>query len=358
MTKRRVRYVDIAKGMSISLVALGHSEIMDDVDVDSVNRMLGTVRMPFFFFLSGLFFNFSRGFLTTLAQKTDQLLKPYCVTLCLALIWHWWINQANLTQEIVGAIYGVGRTIPPPWIPLWYLPHLWLLFLSVWMLLRWTGFQARSPSFQAALVCLLYAAGVCLLPEFRYLTVAVRDVTLFTPGLPFSLDLAPVSAAFFLLGVGARDRVGSFQPRVFPAILCATVVFLAAAYAEPKLNLNLRSVQQPVVTGLTSLAGIYLAICIACLFDRVEWVARTFSKIGEKSLFVLIFHSYLYLKFVAVLNRFDLGGLESACALVACILGSVLLGEIIQRTPFLSKLYYPMRGRGANGAQRKVYVAG
>ncbi|WP_145998560.1 acyltransferase family protein [Methyloterricola oryzae] len=356
--KQRVRYVDIAKGMSITLVALGHSTIIDDVDVDTVNRMLGTVRMPFFFFLSGLFFNFSRGFLTTLVQKTDQLLKPYFVTLCLALTWHWWINGANVSAEIVGALYGVGRTIPPPWIPLWYLPHLWLLFLSAWSMARCTDYPNRSPFFQAGMVCLLYAAGVFLLPEFRFIKIEVRDDSLFTPGLPFSLDLVPVSAAYFLLGVGARGLVGRFRPRVSAVVLCTAVVFMAGDYAHPKLNLNLRLIEQPILTGLTSLAGIYLAVCIAYLFDRTEWVARTFSKIGEKSLFVLIFHSCLYLRSVAVLNRFDLGWAEPLCALVACILGSVLLGELIQRIPVLSKLYYPIRGKGWIGTQKKAYVAG
>lgn len=63
MTSNRIRWVDFAKGISIILVVLHHSIIIESDSplynntLDYFNSLLAYIRMPLFFFLAGLFVN-------------------------------------------------------------------------------------------------------------------------------------------------------------------------------------------------------------------------------------------------------------------------------------------------------------
>ena len=52
-TKKRIQWIDIAKGISIILVVYGHSGLNN---VPIIGSWLHAYRMPFFFFVSGLLF--------------------------------------------------------------------------------------------------------------------------------------------------------------------------------------------------------------------------------------------------------------------------------------------------------------
>ena len=52
---RRIELIDIAKGISIILVAFAHSKLRPYLP--ELNNALSLFRMPLFFFLSGIFFS-------------------------------------------------------------------------------------------------------------------------------------------------------------------------------------------------------------------------------------------------------------------------------------------------------------
>lgn len=72
LEKKRIEFLDLAKGICILLVVWLH------VDVDTPRDIyLSAIRMPLFFFLSGMFFKEYDGFLTFLKKKTNKLLIPF-----------------------------------------------------------------------------------------------------------------------------------------------------------------------------------------------------------------------------------------------------------------------------------------
>ena len=52
MTGKRIRYFDMAKGLGIILVVLGHIEYISD----ELRAWISSFHMPLFFILSGCFF--------------------------------------------------------------------------------------------------------------------------------------------------------------------------------------------------------------------------------------------------------------------------------------------------------------
>ena len=64
--KKRVQYIDIAKGIGILLVVLGHNDL--NAYHPMLHRFIYAFHMALFFFLSGIFFNPKRDF-KTLVKK-------------------------------------------------------------------------------------------------------------------------------------------------------------------------------------------------------------------------------------------------------------------------------------------------
>lgn len=69
--KKRIEFIDLAKGICILLVIMTHTDV--NVDFPGIQAM----RMPLYFVLSGLFFKDYGGFLNLLQKKVNKILIPF-----------------------------------------------------------------------------------------------------------------------------------------------------------------------------------------------------------------------------------------------------------------------------------------
>lgn len=74
--KGRIEYFDLAKGICIIMVVLYHLAECYDTTL-LVNSYFKLIRMPLYFFLSGVFFKTYEGFFGFLKRKTNKLLIPF-----------------------------------------------------------------------------------------------------------------------------------------------------------------------------------------------------------------------------------------------------------------------------------------
>ena len=181
--ENRVEHVDIAKGISIILVALFHSRIYS-LAPDIMNAM-GLFRMPLFFFLSGVFFSASADTRTFLWKKSDALLKPYFATLLTVFLFTVLFGEEDLLRQLIGIFYGNGVTIQSRWIPLWFLTHLFLTYAFAYFIFRITNIQNKKVFFKYALVVTLMVFGAQWIDVFWYLKFTLLGKEIVMPGLPF-----------------------------------------------------------------------------------------------------------------------------------------------------------------------------
>ncbi len=71
---KRLRYVDIAKGIAIICIILGH---LGNVNI---NRFIFTFHVPIFFLITGYFINKKRSIKEFVYVKFRALIVPYIVT--------------------------------------------------------------------------------------------------------------------------------------------------------------------------------------------------------------------------------------------------------------------------------------
>ena len=128
---KRIEYVDIAKGFSILLVVIYHMANQDYSNeypfFVEVNSYFSVFRMPFFFFMSGVFFSYSKSFMPFLLSKADVFLKPYFFVLTLLYVFNVIAYGDGAKLTVWGILYGNASTIT--WAPMWFLTHLFVLYL-------------------------------------------------------------------------------------------------------------------------------------------------------------------------------------------------------------------------------------
>lgn len=73
MTKERIIFLDLAKGICMTLLVMFHCNVNYDF-----HGVFYHLRLPLFFFLSGLFFKDYGGVVKTMVRKIDSFILPLC----------------------------------------------------------------------------------------------------------------------------------------------------------------------------------------------------------------------------------------------------------------------------------------
>lgn len=182
-------------------------------------------------------------------------------------------------------LYATGATIP--WVPLWFLPHLFLA--SAFATVAVTALKRHRPLL-GLLAFGLLGLGAQVLIGLPLLITALPFPIPLTTGLPWSIDLLPLTAGYVLVGYWMRD----YLPRLTTsrvAIACSALTFLAlhVGYNEA-MDLNRRAYGDLFISTVQALAGIHLTCSVASLLTNGRLPGRILAYIGSNSLAILIFH--------------------------------------------------------------------
>ena len=341
--KYRVEFIDVAKGISIILVALTHSYLARDY-IPEFNSALGLFRMPLFFFLSGIFLNvlYSPG--AFILNKSDALLKPYFATLLFVTMMLFFLEDVSLINELLGIIYGNGHTIR--WAPLWFLTHLWLLYVLSYIVFRYTKLNEQSGIVKLVIILFLLSTGPFLMKAFWMLPVTISGKEYILPGLPFSADLVFLSIPYFISGFFLKNYIKKFSPIIF-ITSCSILVFaLIAMGTEAAVRFHGRLYDEAVFTPLAAISGIYIMLCVSFYICKNKYMKNIFSRIGGASLFILIFHATINYKAYGFFRDFISVNSLLLCAVlsfIASITIPLLIRMIIQRSDFLMIFYFPLK---------------
>ncbi|MFW0786042.1 acyltransferase family protein [Gordonia sp. CPCC 206044] len=268
----RTRWVDIAKGIAILLVALYHSVLFltaagvaDDMWVD-VNQVFKVFRMPLFFFASGLFA------LSVIARSWSRLWRSRLAL----LVWAF-----GLWSVIRFAFFHLVDSPLP-------LDETKLLRLAIAPLWPQTGLW-----FLHALVVFFVAAK--LLDVLRvpvWLQVGGAAVV----SIPFfaGVDLGNISYdgmlqyfVFFLVACHLRDRIlPAVQRCGLPATTLAIAAFACGYVVVTWFGLEEVPGPMFVLAIVALIAGLLLARTI----DRVGPVARPLAWMGRQTLPIYVAH--------------------------------------------------------------------
>ncbi|MBM96674.1 MAG: hypothetical protein CMI09_12635 [Oceanospirillaceae bacterium] len=341
----RVVHIDIAKGISIVLVAMFHSNLK--FSVPELIEPMSLFRMPLFLVLSGVFFSCSLPPKQFFFKKADSLLKPYFFVLTAALLFYMAVDGDVTLWKLKGIFYGNGDTIQWDWVPLWFLTHLFALYVFVYFLYSHFHFDRLEKGKQLTVLLVFMSVGTLTLDVFWYVEVSVFGRSLSLPGLPFSIDIILISATYFILGAMLRERIARFSPNTLMLVL-ATVVFVAITlFTDAHTDLNKRVYDSPLYAFFGAAAGIYGVLTLSWYCAKIKWLGDVFLALGQASLFIMIFHVFTGYWIYSILTEGTTDKINLfVMAVIACLLSIViplLIKRIVERSALLSLAFFPFR---------------
>lgn len=260
MGSKRLDWIDIAKGIAIILVIVGHTVPNPSL----LRHAIFSFHMPVFFILAGYTFR-PKPWRELLSESVPRLLVPYLV---LALAWQMPtflmsgtpLTGGTLVSGLKTILFASGVDVPGFGVAAvgmaWFLAALFtsrLLFNALMML--FDGYEVGAVL--QSVTCTVIA--FCGLSVSRFLGVY----------LPLDLDLS--CYIVLLMWVGYTVRQKGLEPSVNkPLVFIGAGVAWLALAALSGFELSSRRVDGFVVATVAALAGSYCACWVSMALEKLK----------------------------------------------------------------------------------------
>jgi fucose 4-O-acetylase-like acetyltransferase len=330
---KRIEYLDIAKGIGILLVVLGHN----DFEVISLfaHQVIYSFHMPLFFFLSGYFINATVPFFDFFKKRFNALLKPYLFTILLIYLTSISFEKMGFNTAItrtIKSLYGSGHYLD--WVQLWFLPHLFVVSLYAFLFIRIVSSKLPNRWVAWGVLLATLAISVSFLHTFYPFPVSIfgKDYELF--GLPFSLDLVLLSGFFFIMGNEVRQVTSEKTFDNWLLLIGTGIGLILLNLLFPyEIDFNIRLYESFLVNTTEAILGILFVLALSRQIElRTSRLASVFKYLGNVSLIILVFHvpmqAFWGQKVMNVTNNFPL---SIVVGFVIGVVGPIIIYELFIR---------------------------
>ncbi len=291
--RKRIDWVDVAKGIGMILVIISHTEehFMPGTLV-SLKIPIYTFHMPLFFFVSGFLFSMKSGFGEFLKSKCKRILVPYfCLGTILVLFdTYWqgrnpygnpWFVKERFLNSMLNLLYQ-NRL----WT-LWFIACLFWLNIFFYILVRFV----KSEKIRALIVIAFAVAGL-----YYY--------KMGGGGIFWNIDVCMTTMPFFYAGYVCRktDFIDSrILKNKWKWLLCVGFIALDAVCAIVNFKTTGQFLElwgnqygNPVLTYICAFSGIFAVIILA---DACHGFAPL-RYIGENTMLFYAWHQTMLLPLV------------------------------------------------------------
>ena len=302
-TNNRIKWVDIAKGIGIILVIVGHTIALE------YSAPIYTFHMPLFFFLSGLFLNTDVKLKAFIKKKAKSILGVWLLVFLLSYIvcicipeWRQLISFKSLVVDLYSANTNVVQNSS-----LWYL--ICLFFAEV---IFYFVEKIKAVINQKVFYAIfgLFTMIVLILPNV--LNMISNYIPLTGGRLPFKIDTALCAVVFLSLGKWIKPYISKLMDKMTILLtISILIVWILLAYINGWTNMNSlnfgvhKLLFYPIaIMGIGWVCG--LSNYIAEKPNNIVSKALVFY--GENCLMIFLFQSLFIRLYLLVANR--LLGLE------------------------------------------------
>lgn len=306
----RLNYIDIAKGLGIIFVVMGH------VTHDYLLRQyFYNFHMPLFFFISGLLLSTKLDVSAHLKRRVKSIIVPYIVFFLLTYL-YWFLVECRYRgadldsgEQFFSLFRGAGMDFNGP---LWFLPCLFVVdTISYTFIKRFDNWM-----YIFAFVLFAFVLGIVLQENIVF-------------DLPWGIKPAMYGIVFYCIGYLSKQVIGHFQTKYgLILLICA----LCIAIQVLNLDKVFGSMSNASI-GFMGLAfiGILLTFELSFLIKK----SRFLEFIGGGSLIILVLHGQL--ERIVIFTISKLGHLDVECIRSGYVLSiAVSMLTIVMICPVIS----------------------
>jgi len=316
-SKKRIEWIDLAKGICIFLVVFRHVSVALDIDYP-LQTQFASFRMPLYFILSGLFFKQYEGFAGFLKRKTNKLLIPFLFFLITTSV----IPFAVINHESSLKLFFTDMNGPVYNFAIWFL--LCLFEINILFYLIQLTAARLVPEHQTAAVLVL-----CLLLGCCGLALGVAQVKNL-----FYLCTMLTALPFFTFGWWLRRHTSflnqPFNPKTDVPLLAVCALIVATCSYRVVYAFNEIPREGVPFIYLCGIAGTLMVLTVSKLIKRLPLV----SFWGRYSIIILCTHQVVVFVTETILMRY-----LSGIPLFVAVLVSTLL--ICHLSILFMKKYMP-----------------
>lgn len=333
----RYIWIDIAKGIGIFLVILGHLVTYGSY----IFNWIFSFHMPLFFFLSGYVFKYTINTNGYFKKITKNLILPYII-ISLIGCWISLLIPELRPESIKTVLIETFYFVQPESL---HVGQIWFLFcLAVvqifFIQIKNLNLKKDKEYLLIGLSC-IFAYGI----SYIYANL-LNEVTIVNgyhlPRLPFKLDSALMALFFFYLGYEDKERniifkiIENKKYIVFLILICLFIVNIIFGLCLNKtINLAMNSYGNLLYFLISSISGIYMVIIISSLIKK----AQIIEFYGKNSLAIFSLHSFFLYLFAGILTKLysEQFTIMKNIPLDLCILGFIVISIAMLPIPTLYK---------------------
>ena len=270
MRTERIIELDIAKGICILLMVIGHSGM-----TNIVHHMIYAFHMPFFFFISGVTTNVNRSFRVFSISKVNGLLVPFLIYYLIHVPSYAYIYNRNIMEYFKWESFnGIDNA-------LWFIPILFFAQLINWMIPRHSFIEMVSIVLLAAFSSFLCIEGI---------------------HLPWNLSILGLAASFVLLGrilsvEGCQTFIfsESIYSKIWIMITTFFLLFLISNHYHLAMSFDV--IEPTLLIMVGALAGIICVLMVSSIIKRSFRMLSQFLAYTGANTFLFVGFSQAILKF-------------------------------------------------------------
>lgn len=335
-TKKRIGYIDIARGIAIILIALGHTIIYSE-NCNLIIKLIYSFHVAMFFILSGYTFKIKRDqkFKDFIKSKFIRIMIPYFVWAMLFLIPYVLMGKLvgmslgtnstfNIKQLIINVLYGNGNASALKQnSSLWFLPALFSTQIINYNIIKFTG----DNNIKKIFMCLF-------LLTISYMSCRFTKIV-----LPWGINtVINISGLLFYIGWLLKEHNDIVNKRVFKLKNILIILFIGVVSFYINNTVSYIDYKYGNIL-LALLSGILLSLFYIYIAFKID-KSKILEYIGKNTMGILIFHKLVILVFQTKLGTISemlsgsnifiellLGILITAISIIS----SLLITEIIRR---------------------------
>lgn len=328
--KKRLHYIDIAKGFGMLMILWMHvwGNNKNGFPLPPINNIISSFFVPLFFVLSGYLISLDNiDYKKIFVKKTESLLRPFIVVYILSFFVSYLLNIVgfqlkngfswmNIFNCVKSQVFTNG--------PIWFLLSLFFAFVFFYACLYLSRLKIWSEYSPYVLVLFVLIVSYC---GYRCNSFKIIVPMYAGPGI--------TATVFILIGYYLNKIYKAIYDRhilVFLIMLFGLVLLLVF---KTNLCMVMNSYNGLYIYFLLSvIGGCLLVISISILFERY---LLPIEFIGKYSIIILCFHNYVLMPLSVILSRFIHNSMlwSISCLVISCCVFVIIVPVIARICPSL-----------------------
>ena len=337
---KRVMFIDIAKGIAIICIILGH------LGINNINRVVFTFHVPIFFMITGYFINKKYTIKEFIINKFKRLIVPYFITSFVIILLSLFslkiyygvniLNKLGAKEWLIAAIYGAGDNHI-------FLGYNFKAIGAIWFL--WASFWAS----------ILLRSSLEFKKEYRILFITVLFLIGYYTSkiiwLPLSIQAGFCATLFMYVGYLINIYFEKYKNIYYKykkfIIIISFIIWLQFIYNFKSFWLVHCDIGRGVVDIIGCLCACYCTMLLSKIINqKTKIIYKILDFSGKYSLLILCIH-LVELNFFRWTNIITINhtlNISSQYSIILIAFGKVIfdigLAYILSKNKLINKVFY------------------